>query len=433
MNIQAVAGILGAVAMSFASRSIATDYEYGVTIGYGRSDNIARVRTDPQSENIATAGLDFRLLREEGRLTADIDVDLAYYDYQDETFESEVLGIANADIRLDLVPDRFSWIVLENFGQNELNPFLAASPDNRENINYFSTGPEFAARLGTVGELTLYSRYSITDFGESNFDDTRLLTGAAISRELSGQSLVSFNAMTERVEFDDVEFGSDYDRNSAYVGYEVEGARTRLATDIGYSVIHDREDTDGSPLIDVSVERDLSESSTVSLRGGVRSSDNSTSLRDGTTPGGGIPDGPDQASTSVPFELRHATLGWDFIAQRTQFVLLGGYEEEIYEQGVDLGREHVYVRASAERQLTPRVGLRAQVMLFETDFESNAQSDDETRYGLFLTWNPAGHLFFEADVERLDRESTDVDTEFDETRYFIRLAWRGSNRSTGAR
>jgi hypothetical protein len=431
MTMRVSSKLLGVIAIAASFETVAVDYEYGVSLGYGRSDNIARVRNDPQTEDIAAAGLDFSLLRDEGRMTADIDVNLAYYDYQDDTFDSEVLGIANADIRFDLVPDRISWIILENFGQNELNPFLAASPDNRENLNYFSTGPELNFRLGAVGELTVFGRYSLTDFGESNFDDTRVLVGAALSRDLSERSVVSLNATTERVEFDDEDFGSDYDRNSAYIGYQVEGARTRLAADVGYSIIHDRGDTDGSPLLYLELERDLSQSSTLSLRGGVRSSDNATSLRDGTSPGGGIPDGPGDASTSVPFDLQHVTLGWEVIALRTQIGLMLGYEEEVYGTGLNLDRENVFLRGSAERLLTPRFSIRAQATLFETDFELNEQKDDEARYGLFLAWNVSGHLFLEADFEHLDRESTDVATEFDETRVFFRIAWRGSNRDSG--
>jgi hypothetical protein len=431
MKSRALRIVFGAITIAAAFECIATDYEYGVIVGYGRTDNIARVPTNPQTENIALAGLDLSLLRAGGRMTADIDVGLSYYEYLDSTFDSEVLGVANADIRFDLLPDRLGWVVLENFGQSELNPFLAANPDNREYINYFSTGPDLRFRLGSVGELTLFGRYSLTDFGESNFDDTRLLGGTTVSRELSARKSVSFTATTERVEFDDTEFGSNYDRNSAYVGYEVEGARTRLMTDLGYTVIHDREDTNGSPLIYVDLQRDVSDSSTINLRGGVRASDNATSLREGTTPG--IPGGPDQASTSVPFDLRYVTLAWEFIARRTQFELSAGYELEIYDQDVGLDRDHVLLRASAEHQLTSRIDVRVQLLHFETDFESGGQQDDERQYGLFLTWNPAGHLFVEADVEWLERESTNFETGFDETRYFLRLAWRDSNRSTGAR
>lgn len=431
MKIHGSTALIGTVAMAISCQSLATEYDYGLILGYGRSDNIARERTNTQTENIATTGLDFSLLRDGGRVSADIDVNLAYYVYQDDTFDSEVLGTANADIRVELLPDRISWIFLQNFGQNELNPFLAAGPDNRENINYFSTGPEANFRLGSVGELTVFGRYSITDFGESNYDDTRVMAGASLARELSNRSVVSLNATTERVEFDDRDFGSDYDRNSAYVGYQIEGARTRVSADAGYSVIHDRGDSDGSPLFNLEVERDLSPSSTLSLRGGVRSSDNSTSLRDGTTPGGGGPDGPDQVSTSVPFDLHHATLEWQFIALRTQVALLAGYEEEVYEPELNLDREHVILRASAARQLTAKLNVRAQATAYETDFELDEQNDDETRYGLFFVWNVAGRLFIESDIEWLDRKSTAEDTEFDETRIFLRFAWRGSNRSSG--
>ena len=411
----------------------AAEFEYGVEVGIGTSDNIARVPANEQSETIATAGLDLSLAREGGRVEADVEVDLSYYDYQDNTFDSEVSGMANADIRVNFVPQRFIWVLTENFGQTELDPFAASTPANRENINYFTTGPDLTVRLGSVGSLTLFGRYSMTTFEESNFDDERTLGGISLGRDLSARSNVSLNATAERVEFDNPAFGSDYDRQSAFLRCEVDGARTRIGAEVGYTEIHDSGDTNSSPLLELDFARDLSERSTVTLLAGIRSSDAASALRAAPGAEGGIPSQPGQISSTDTFETSHARLGWQFNAQRTNIMLSAGTERDEYDNQNQLDLKRNSFQASAQRQITPRLRLRVQGTLSSTEFESTGQDDDETQFGLHLSWNVTGRLYVEVDVDKFDRKSTNALSEFDETRAFLRFAWRSAGGPSGAR
>ena len=179
--------------------------------------------------------------------------------------------MANADLRYLFVPGRFEWVLTESFGQSEIDPFAASTPDNRENINYFTTGPDFTVRLGSVGSLTLFGRYSMTQFEDSNFDDERLLGGLSLGRDLSARSNVSLNATAERVEFDDQTAGSDYDRQSAFLRYEIEGARTTIGAGSGRTArFTTTATTSSSPLFELDISRDLSQRSVLTFRGGVQ-------------------------------------------------------------------------------------------------------------------------------------------------------------------
>lgn len=424
---------IGVAAVLWSVAAGATELSYGVEVGVGTSDNIRRVPDGEESETILTTGVELAVLREEGRLHSNVDVDLSYFDYQDDTYDSEVTGIANADLRYLFVPGRFEWALIDSFGQAEMDPFAASTPDNRENVNYFTTGPDFTARLGSAGSLTLFGRYSATRFEESNFDDERLLGGLSFGRELSARSELSVNATAERVEFDDETAGSNYDRQSAFLRYDIEGARTTIGMEAGYTEIHDNGSTSSSPLFELDVSRDLSGRSVLTFNGGIRSSDASTALRSGIEAGGGLPTGPDQISSTDPFESRHAALGWHYTAQRTEFQLSVGYEENEYESSSALDRERQFLTASASRQLTPRLTLRAQGTVGSSDFNSADQDEDETQLGLYLSWNATGRLFVELEIENFSRDSSDPLTEFEETRAFLRLAWRNSGGASGAR
>ena len=411
----------------------AAEFLYGVEVGAGTSDNIRRVPSGEESESMLVTGLELALEREEGRLHANVDVDLSYIDYLDEAYDGEVTGMANADLRYLFVPGRFEWILTESFGQGELDPFAASTPDNRENINYLTTGPDFTIRLGSVGSLTLFGRYSATQFEESNFDNERLLSGLSLGRDLSARSNVSLNATTERVEFDDETAGSNYDRHSAFLRYEIEGARTTIGAEAGYSEIHDSGTSNGSPIFELDITRDLSARSALTLRGSLRSSDAASAMRAGNQIGGGSPSGPDQVSTTEPFDMTQVSLGWQFTTLRTTFTISAGYEEDDYEISEQLNRERQNFQASASRQVTPRLTLRARGSLFSSEYDTAGQDSDETQFGLQLSWNASGRFFVELDLDRFNRDSSNASTEYDETRAFLRLAWRNSGGASGAR
>lgn len=424
---------IGVAAALWAAGAGAAEFSYGVEVGVGTSDNIRRVPTGEERETMLTTGVEAAVLREEGRLHANVDVDLSYTEYQDNAYDGEVTGMANADFRYLFVPGRFEWILTESFGQGELDPFAASTPDNRENINYLTTGPDFTIHLGSAGSLTLFGRYSMTQFEESDFDDERLLGGLSLGRDLSARSNVSLNATTERVEFDDETAGSNYDRHSAFLRYEIEGARTRIGAEAGYSEIHDLGATSSSPLFELDISRDLSQRSVLTFRAGISSSDAATALRAGNIGGGGSPGGPDQTSSTDPFETRSASLGWQFTTLRTQLNLSAGYDEDRYETDSLLDRDRQFFQASASRQITPRLTLRASGSIYSTDYDTSNQDDDETQLGLYLSWNATGRLFVEVDVENFNRDSSNALTEYDETRAFLRLAWRNSGGASGAR
>jgi hypothetical protein len=425
--------LCGAIAALVAAPAGAAELQYGFEAGVGTSDNITRIPANGESETIATAGLDLRLLREGSLVNADVNVDLSYFDYRDGTYDSEVTGTGEATVGFAFVPDRFVWVVQDSFGQSQLDPFAVQTPANRENINYFSTGPDLSLRLGSAGILTLYGRYSMTDYEDTGLDDERITGGLSFGRDLSARSSLSFNVSAERVEFDDPLLGSDYDRQSAFFRYENDGARTRIGIQAGVTELHDLGRTNTNPLFELDLERDLSQRSSLSLRAGVRSSDASTALRSGNAIGGGFPGIPGQVSTADPFETRNATLTWNFQGSRTGFLLSGGYEEDVYETLATLDRTREQYEASVWRQITPRLKATLRAAQQSNDFDSVVYDDEELVLGLALSWNVTGRLFIELNYDDIEHDSSNPLQEFDETRAFLRFAWRNTGGGSGAR
>ena len=419
----------GIAAILFASAA-AAEVEYGVEVGIGNSDNIRRTPDNEESETILTTGVDLRWLREEGLLWADVDVDLSYFVYQDDAYDSEVAGLASADLRLRFAPERFEWVITDRFGQTLSDPFVAATPDTLENINYLSTGPDFMFRLGTAASVTLFGRYSMTTYEDSNFDDERELFGLSIGRDISERSSFAVNATTENVSFDDPLVGEEFDRRSYFLSYSADGARTRINAQAGMSQIDRGDDTEDYPLFSLSLSRDLSPRSVLTVSGGTRSSDTASAIGVDDIFGGGGGSGiPGHVSAADTFEMRDARLSWEFSAPRTSLGVSVGYEEDIYDTATEFDRNRKSIGLNARRQVTPRISIEAQANLQRSEFDETGQEEDEMQYGIHTSWNAVGRLFIELDVDLHDRDSTVDETEYQELRTFLRFAWR----STGER
>src|SRR5690606_16682042 len=125
------------------------------------------------------------------------------------------------------IPDRLQWVFEDSFGQAQDDPFAPSTPDTREDLNYFSTGPDLLVRFGSTGFTRVYGRWSSTTYETSPLDAERTTAGLSVGRRASESSELSLNGVTESIDFD-ADASTDYDRKSAFIGYRVDAARTLI-------------------------------------------------------------------------------------------------------------------------------------------------------------------------------------------------------------
>jgi hypothetical protein len=346
------ARLLLACAPLLAAASVqAAERGFEVLAGVSHSDNIGRTSVNEESATVATAGLDFLLQQRTSRLTLDALGDVRYLDYLDNTYSNEVVGNVMADARAQLVPDRFMWVAQDNFGQTSIDPLAAVTPDNRENVNYFSTGPDVSLGLASDTHLMLSGRYGKVSYENSPFDSDRYTGLVGVVRDLSASSRVSLNAQRERVDFDDP-LNQDYDRDQLYASFEGHGGRTRLAVDLGYSRLHRLGESPSGLLARVELARQVSASSVITISGGREFSDSGDSFRLDQTLSTNL-DTLSGNQTAAPFRSTYETIGWTFQRNRTGLSLsLQRYEEQFVQSRLfDRVRSSVY--GSLSRNLSP--------------------------------------------------------------------------------
>lgn len=412
--------LLAGVAVTVPAAAATGQLEVSGAIG--RTDNLTRTSADGAPATLASAGLDFSLLHESLRLEADLAGSLQFLKYGGSEYSSEVIGQAGVHAGLAIVPGNFRWLVDDSFGQLRRDLFSVPTPDNREHVNVFSTGPEVQLRLGGAARLLLAATYGRVDYESGEAESSRKGAWIALRRDLSGGGVLGLYAAGERIEpRDDVV--PDYDRKSLSIQYQLQGARSSLAVEVGGNRIEGDDIDETGALLRLELTRRVGRFSRVRIAGGQEFSDAASSLRadstlDLQTGGAGL-----VARTAQPFTRRHVEVGFDAAGRRTFFNLFGQYVDEDYEREPNSKRQRVVAGIGAGRQLAARTDARISVTYSGNEFDADDSDNHDMTYTAALAWRLGRRLRVEASGEHYVYASQIAGTDARETRYWLRLRY----------
>jgi hypothetical protein len=422
---------ISAVAVAFDAGAQETQTAYALNAGVGTTDNIGRTSQDEVDETIATAGVNFSLFRESSRLETDLNGDFSYVKYLDDIYDDELIGNFIGQAILGIIPDRVEWLLRDTFGQTTQQAFSAVTPETREDINYFTTGPRFMFGMGSAFRVNLDGRFSKVTYEESPLDNERIGGDLAFIRDLSPRSSVSLNVHYSELDFED-EINVDFDRSEIFARYEREVGRTTMGVDLGHTEIERRGQSDSGIVVRADLSRRVSPSSMLSVSLGRESSDSGDifeqlqSMQTGSS--GTLAVQP----TSEPFTNKYGTLGWYFDRTRTSLGFSFARFEEEYEGQSALDRTRDIVAASFRRDLTPALQFRMSVQ--REDNKSVEGSDEFSQnYAMaLLGWRLGRRVSLELQYERFDGKvrSDNALDEYQENRGWLRIALGGGARRT---
>jgi len=385
---------------------VAAEVEYEFRLGASRSDNVLRTDVLELESTIMLAGLQLDLQHATRRVEASLVANLEYRNYTDDTFDDEVIGSLNADLELQLVPDVLSWVVQDRFGGLQTNPFQANTPENRQNINRFSTGPDLRMRLGSNTAVELGGRYHSTRYEISDIDSDVFGGRVSLVRALSPHRSISLNVTTDRFEFDNTFLNSNYDRQSAYFGFQSEIARGSLIVSLGYNELHDNGEVVDGNLISVAWDREVSSSTTINVSYDEGFNETSGTLGQ-SQPGQEIGGPQNTPGVSDPFENRRFSLGLDFNRNNNNVFASLLFNEDEYVTNTLLDRNRSELRVGYSKVLGSAWRLRLNGALQKTDFVATGREDDDTVFGVGLSRQLSRAVSVNLDLARFERDSSD--------------------------
>jgi hypothetical protein len=414
-----------AVDLGLSAKVYAADFDYRASLGAGHSDNIRRAEVNEQDEDIVGPEFQFSLDQHGRQLHADVIGKLGYYEYLNDTYDSEVLGNLIADTRYDFIQDRLSWMLTDNFGQVLGDAFSPATPDNRENINHFSTGPDWTLPLGAQNRFRVGARYGMTNYEDSPFDSVAVSAEAAFIRSLSTSSSISLNANAQDVEYDEAALNSDYTQTELFMRYSALGARTQIDADVGYTEV-DRDavaETEDGVLLRLVATRRLSSASTLRLRvgkeftssgGNFAESQSAAGSQAGTLPG---------RQTTQPFTRDYARVDYSFRRNRFGAGVYGSWNEQTYEDNAILDQTIRVAGGLISREMSRTTSLELILSYADAQFGEPNTDYHQIDADLGFSWRLSSTLSLRASYLYSDRTSDVLLGDYTENRIWLSLGY----------
>jgi hypothetical protein len=397
---------------------------YGVDVGIGETDNVTLVSTDKVSQTIATADVDFDVKQQTRIFDVDAKGAFTDFDYLQGAYGNQLIGRFDGTVDAALIPERLTWVLQESFGQAQIDPFTATTPTNLENVNYVSTGPDIALRLGPTFFLDLTARYARTTYQTDPFDSNRLMGSAAFGVPLSAQSSVSIDGSFERAMFDNTMVNTDFDRSSVYGHYEAHGSRTDLTFNLGATKVDQGSESITGPLVKLQLSRKLSAASKLTFTAGRDVTDASTgfsTLQGGAA--GGIVTAP-AAVTLTNYTVTYATADWEYTRNRTTFGMSGSWEKDSYDGQPlqDLSRAAVQLRV--ERKLSRVMTAQIFGSVYRTDYANVDYTETDGLLGGALSFREGRGLEIRLRCEHVSRVVSGNGSGYTENRAFLTIGYR---------
>jgi len=403
---------------------------YGVAAGIGETDNVNLSSTDPKSQSIAAADIDFGLKRTGSRLDVTAFGNFTDLYYLQGAYSNQVLGRFDGLALAKLWPEHLSWMISDSYGEEQTDPFSAITPSSLQRVNVFATGPQLRLRPSDATFVNLNAGYSRISYQSSPFDGHDFLGSFEFGRELSALSKFSLVVQAESLRFDNTTLNTNYDRRQAYGRYLIEGARTSIDAQLGAAQANDIGSWKTSPLARLTLTRRLSPFSVLTLSGGREYTDSGGSFSNLTAgAAGGILVAP-STQTTANYRRDYGSAGWRFVRLRTTIGLTAGWERDTHDLQSIYDAERDGLSIDLGRSLTPQLFATITGSVARYEYINQGFTDKFGTVGAGLGYQAGRWVVIYGRYDHAFRRSSGAvnplfgGTQYDENRVFIMIGYR---------
>jgi hypothetical protein len=399
------------------------DIGWTIDAGAAHTDNAALTDTAEKSDTMGLLGGSIDYEHDSRRLKASLVGSGNYVHYLDDTFDDDFQSQASGKLAVGIVPDRFLWNVEDTFGQISVNQFQPVTPDNRQNVNTFSTGPDFIARLGPQSDLTFSGRYGDTQYEESDQIDSKRWSGSvAFRRHVSDTTSWGVIASQQHTEYD-VPGSPEYDQPMLYGTWQTTGARQSLSIDVGANRIEVDDESSTKPLVRVDWSRRIATAWTMGVR--LKSEYQNTAdqflnqnlIRNASAPELGI--------SQAPAANHSGEVSFAFARPRTRFSVGGGYSQLDYSVDNGLNEDAWYGAVEISRRHTPRLEGFVNYRIDKRTYERNAALDDTRQLAeVGLDWRLGKALYMTAAYQYSNADSDAATSRYSANMIYLMFSFR---------
>jgi hypothetical protein len=409
--------------LAIGASANAADVDLTLHLGDTYTDNALLLRDGGPSDNIGGAAMKLDLSADGEHYQANVRSEATYLHYFNNTQDDELLKGFSGDVRFFIMPQRFSWVVQENYGPVLENPLSPDRPDNWTYDSYFTTGPDLQVGDDDGYHMLMSGRYSRADYEintvPSNQQYVGLLAFALPGTERSERSL---QVTSKRVEQEAIDLpggatltADGYDIQEAYVRWATTLKRGGFFIDAGGTQMHDNGETTSAPLARIGVDRVLSRTLTLALGAGTQYSDD---LKRFGRLQGDAPDVNDprqdvvRTDGAMQEDFIDLTLG--FNSTRTTGAVRVAYNrlDQDDSDSPFARQEYRNVTLELRRQVTPRLDLQLGGSVDRREFGALGRKDDDMFGYVSAGWRAWKEFEVRLTGRLQKRDSNDAESNF---------------------
>lgn len=420
--------ITAALLAAISGNTHAARVDYAIDAGIENNDNVLMTANNPVEQQIWRTGIGFRATETNSTIQASVDGRVDYRAFQDNLYSDTVEGVLDGRLSWMMIPDRLSFTVDDILELEATDRFAADSPGNRQQVNILSVGPNLFFNIGGTMRGQLEARY-IDTYAEvtPEFNSQRWGLALRAVKDLAPNSLLSFNAQIQDVDFDDDVVAQDYKRNDLYARYERTFPNVDVAIDLGYSqLVYRQMDNRTNPLVRGRLAWRASERSSLVLLASDQFTDAAnTAISD--VGGTAIPDQVligGETLTAAVYEEQRVALGYTYDGPRMALIVDPYARRIIYDDMLHDDEDGHGVRIGFDYRLRPTMTLSSYVDFERIDYDQIDRTDYTLHLGLTLDKQWSRHWSTALSYYRYDRTSPVAVAEAEQNIWYLRFIYR---------
>ena len=408
----------------FLNEANAVSMNYSLEGGVYNSDNIQRDTTNiKDTVTILSAGLQVNGQSKTNNI--DLLMNVENRTYKNNTYTNDTRGLVDLKSNWGILEKTITWTLNGLYGQTRIDPYTVITPNNLQNVGYFSTGPNASLILTTADRLNFSAYYNQYYAEIANTDNTSGRYNINYTRDINTYTSVSLNTNYNDVNYDDPG-NLDFTRFDYFINFTRSTSISELRINYGTSDLEfETADTLNGDFKRLSFSYKINRSNSVEL-GFVDEIDDGASNLDGTTVDSTIAAGNlfrNQAGLlGYQYKRDPIYLGFIFRYADEDFLATDGSQDD-FDRKLKSGRINAVFGSGQNLQLT------LSFLRENFDYYVRGQDDTEDTMNIRLSKRLGGNVSIGLEGQRFTRESVSSTPTQDitENQYMIFVSYQSRN------
>lgn len=193
--------LVGMLFVSVSAWGLEVNSNMNISMQY--TDNVKKDETNKKSDSILTAGAGVGISVDEGTVQLDASTSLEVNHYINDSFADQAYFKLNLITGWAMLKDRVNWKLNNFYTQRSVDTLSSTTPDNTQNTNVFSIGPELYYRISGRQSITVTPEYRDFYYESQDIDNQQTSLNARWSYQLFRTVNIGISGQVREVDYED--------------------------------------------------------------------------------------------------------------------------------------------------------------------------------------------------------------------------------------